>query len=712
MTFTVKISNGKTEADFLDDTNFNLVEGGLRLQSPRYNKLSSAPLVGVHGNRYSQVEYQNRMVTMSVDVKGSTYPTLMANVNTLSKLINEANGGSCVDLVIQVQDSDTSYLKILSGALTLPDQMFSLEGVHWYDGAIYSLNNIKLNLETSPFFTDYPSYETEGDVTRSYDATVDNGDTISLTDIAGDITTETILEFVGAYSNGTQKIYIGTGTHSLSTNLTNAINGSQTTFVVDEDYQGKLLVPFYVDIDATETDCEVTNIDDGTWTVVRGAGATSFSAGDPVVIQTRYDLDADASLSYCDMSNLRTGVVDSMSINAAGTDYTINEILNLTSGSGNDDCKLRVLSITSAGGISTFEITDGGSGYSASDTAVTVSSGTATFDIDEITSVHERGAVATASVNAGGTGYVQDEDLTVASSSGTDAVFNADTVSGGVVTAISIVTAGTEHPVGTGNATTGGSGSGCTIDIDTISANSTTTDDLNSNMTTLRVSGQGVHDLVTWTLDRHYVSAINQRCRIIGKEAQAGSGWNTALNYRVRVGYTTDNDSSFIELDKTDWKTPNQNTNALFDFGSVMIPPSGSVESAPDLTIILQVWIKADSVYDSSLDIINYDLDFDFIKLIPIGYGFRYINCGSVPFFINDKLVDDSRKPAPYVQEYSTEFLGEVAVDGIMPPVRLVPTNAGNTLTFLIEDGGGTASNAMTLDVEVGIIGNYLGLVD
>jgi len=631
MSFILKISNGNTEVDMLS-VNYSLVEGGLRLPSPRYNKVSHAPLIGVHGNKYNQIEFQNRMIDVQIDVHGSDYQTIMTNVNTLSKLINEANSGGNVDLVIQVQDSDISYLKILSGSLSLPDQMFSLEGVHWYDGEVYSLNNIKMKLETAPFFTDYASYEKEGDVARVVDTTIDNGDTVSITDIAGDITTETILEFIGAYSNGIQKIYIGTGTHSLETTLTNDIDSTQTTIEVDEDYTGRLLVPFYIDIDGEETGAEVTSIDGSTWTIVRGSGNVAQSAGDPVVIQTLYDLDLDDGLSYCNTSNMRTGVVDSMSINTNGTDYVVNQIITLT-GDGDGNCKARILSVTDTGAISTWEITDGGSGYTGSDTNVSIDDGTATFDIDEVTSVSE-------------------------------------------------------------------------------SVISSTSDDLGSNYMDIDVSGQGIHDLVEWTLDRHYVATINQRVRFVGKEAQSANGWNTSLNYRIKVGYRTDNDNSFIELDKTDWKTPNINTNALFDFGSVMIPPSGSVESAPDLTIILQVQIKPDDVYDSNLDIIVYNLNIDFIKMIPVGNGFRYINCGVMPFFINDKLVDDSRKIAPYVQEYSSSFLGEVSVDGIMPPTRLVPTNSGNSLHFLFEDGGGTASMNMTMDVEVGIIGNYLGLVD
>lgn len=714
MSFTIKISNGNTEADFLS-SNFKLTEGGLRIPETRYKGVATAPLIGVHGNKYSNIEYSNRTIDIQFSVYGSTYSNLMSNFNTLSKLIGEANQGKNVDLILQVQDSDTSYIKILSGVVSMPDQMFSLSGVHWKDENGYVLHGCKMSLETAPFFTDYASYESESDVVRLKDGVdVDNGDTMSITDIVGDITTETILQFVEDASSGIAKIYIGTGTHSLETNLTAGINDSVTSLVVDEDYQGRLLVPFIITI-GTE-DLEVTSIEDGTWTVVRGYGGSTpaaHSLGDDVTINTRYDLNADSGLSYCDTSNMRTGQVDTLSLDGGGSGYVVNQIVTL-SGDGDGNAKIRVLSVSS-GAIVSWEVTDGGSGYTDSDTGVTCTPAGATFDVDEVTSVEEAGGVATVSIGVAGTGYSALDVLTL-DGGNDDCTVTVDTVgTAGEVTGVTITTAGTGYTVAddyvTSVAPTGGSG--CKIDIDTIATNVSTADDLDSKYMTIKVSGQGVHQLLEWDLDRHYVSAINQRCRIVGKEAQSGSGWYTSLNYRIKVGYRTENDDSFIELDKTDWKTPTSSTGSLFDFGSVMIPPSGSVERAPDLSIILEVMIKPDDAYDNSLDIIEYSLDIDFIKLIPVGNGFRLIDCGDVPICVNDKLIDDSRKHSPYVQEYDTDhFAGEVSVDGIMPPVRLVPSNSGNSLHFLFEDGGGTAGLQLDLDVDVSIIGNYMGLVD
>jgi len=61
MSFILKLSNGKTEVDFISSS-YKLTEGGLRLPPARYKTVAPQPLVGVHGQRYGSVEYQNRSV--------------------------------------------------------------------------------------------------------------------------------------------------------------------------------------------------------------------------------------------------------------------------------------------------------------------------------------------------------------------------------------------------------------------------------------------------------------------------------------------------------------------------------------------------------------------------------------------------------------------------------------------------------------------------
>lgn len=632
MTMTLKITNGKTEIDFFS-SNFRMNEGGLRLASSKHKGKSYSPLVGIHGSKFSEVEYSNRKVDLEFTVYGNTYPELTGNLRTFSKLIREASEGRNVDLVIQVQDSNTSYLRILSGEIEEPDTMFSMEGVHWKEGNTWQLKDVKARLVTAPFFTNVFSGEKQENISRQINTTVSNGGVISVNDIPGDIISDTVVRMVGQYSNGIKKVFLGIGNHSLETNLSSAVDSTQTTISVDEDYTDKVLVPFSVTIDTEQL--KVTEVG-SSWTVERGYNGTtaaSHTSGSTVSFDTRFNLDADDSLSYCDISIMRSGVITGLSLSSGGTGYSSNEVLTLT-GAGNGDATIRVLTVDN-GVIQTFEIKDGGSGYAATNT-VTGSGG-----------------------------------------GNEDATFTVDNVVGvtGTVTA-------------------------------------STTDDLNSNYMAIDVSGQGVHDLIEWDLSKYYASIINQRIRFIGKEAQSSNAWSQQVNYRLKVGYRTNNDDSFVELSKTDWKTPTEDTDALFDFGSAVIPPTGSTNDAPDISIVLQAQIHPEEVLDASLNPITYNINLDYIEIMPVQYGFRVIDCGSVPFFINDEMVDDSRGDAPYVQELATEYQGEVSVAGIMNSFRLIPSNSGNSVHIMFIDGGGTSSLNMSSDIEIACIGNYQSIVD
>lgn len=75
------------------------------------------------------------------------------------------------------------------------------------------------------------------------------------------------------------------------------------------------------------------------------------------------------------------------------------------------------------------------------------------------------GVVQTVSVGSGGTGYTVGDVLTVSGGAGDLTVTVGTTGGGGDVTSVTILDNGTEYSISSGNATTGGTGTGCTIDI-------------------------------------------------------------------------------------------------------------------------------------------------------------------------------------------------------------------------------------------------------
>ncbi len=69
---------------------------------------------------------------------------------------------------------------------------------------------------------------------------------------------------------------------------------------------------------------------------------------------------------------------------------------------------------------------------------------------------------------AGGTGYAVNDILTLTQGIGGTALVTA--INGGIVTAVQLITPGRNYTIGTGKATSGGSGTGCTLNITAVAA--------------------------------------------------------------------------------------------------------------------------------------------------------------------------------------------------------------------------------------------------
>jgi len=180
--------------------------------------------------------------------------------------------------------------------------------------------------------------------------------------------------------------------------------------------------------------------------------------------------------------------VATAAINAAGTGYTVDDILTVAAGTSDPSAAtIRVLTITGGGGtgpIGTVRIETGGA-YTVdpSLTANAVTGGTGSSATLDLTMLSNGWTVklrtqkaASAVIAAGGTGYTVGDDLTLDYTpigQDTNAVFNVDTISGGGATgpvATVSVIAGSEgkydnakptNPI----ATTGGTGSACTLTV-------------------------------------------------------------------------------------------------------------------------------------------------------------------------------------------------------------------------------------------------------
>lgn len=215
--------------------------------------------------------------------------------------------------------------------------------------------------------------------------------------------------------------------------------------------------------------------------------------------------------------------VSAAAINAAGTGYTVGDVLTITHAGAYQPCLIEVLTLGGGGAIATFAIRSNGAFSNR---------------------------VATVAVNAGGTGYPVSTTVFLEIQGGTStekAKVSATTNGSGVVTAVSLFETGgayTSAPAGTGAATaivgpsTATTGSGCTVNttmtglIGTtgIAATGGTGTGATFNLT-LTASG--------WTAlmnaNRFSTNAINDEKEVI-LQGTAGTGTDPLVGFRTYTG--------------------------------------------------------------------------------------------------------------------------------------------------------------------------------
>ena len=129
-------------------------------------------------------------------------------------------------------------------------------------------------------------------------------------------------------------------------------------------------------------------------------------------------------------------------------------------------------------------------------------------------------ATVASAPTAGGTGYTVNDVLNV--SEGTGGQVTVTTVSAGVVTAVSLTTAGTGYTTGTGKATTGGTGTGCTISITALVARATSVNIDVSKLTT-------AYQTIEFGFDTQFKMAAS-------------------TNYVIAFEYTAGNASNYVSV--------------------------------------------------------------------------------------------------------------------------------------------------------------------
>lgn len=197
--------------------------------------------------------------------------------------------------------------------------------------------------------------------------------------------------------------------------------------------------------------------------------------------------------------------VTEVSVNQGGTGYTVGDVLSLTGSEGDTAAKVSVTTVNETKGVTAISVTTKGASTTdpAGDSkAVTGGTGSgATLDITSTKIPHYE--VATATVNNGGTGYAVNDIISIEADL-VDAQVKVTAVGdSGVVTTVELTEPGesTVDIAGTGKATTGGTGTGLTLDLTSTESSGSTYEVATA---TVNAAGTGytVNDVLTLDLDQ------------------------------------------------------------------------------------------------------------------------------------------------------------------------------------------------------------------
>lgn len=161
--------------------------------------------------------------------------------------------------------------------------------------------------------------------------------------------------------------------------------------------------------------------------------------------------------------NNNSGVVSQVAATptSGGSGYVIGDVLNITT--GGTGAQVTVTSL-GTGGVTGASVAFGGTGYQVDD-IITVASPSPSTGLQLHVDTVSGGVITGISIVAEGTNYITGT-FNASGGSGVNAVITISGVAiAGVITGLSLTAAGTGYSTGTGKSTSGGTGTGATVNI-------------------------------------------------------------------------------------------------------------------------------------------------------------------------------------------------------------------------------------------------------
>ena len=212
MAYTAQLSDSVTTLNLVDGTNYRVLGEGLRHNPPSPRRAMAAESLLEHGSALIEEKFGNRLVTLRLQVMGSSKDNLIANVRNIQDLLEKARVrqitgfGNGVTLTLQWDGATNSFtLDVLDGQLHYPPSLWSK--------TFLDLNSrvadARLELLCKPFAR-RPTVSLSADTLENEQDSGTDKNYTDVTSINGDVDAPVQIKLVPAGASGSKKAYIGT----------------------------------------------------------------------------------------------------------------------------------------------------------------------------------------------------------------------------------------------------------------------------------------------------------------------------------------------------------------------------------------------------------------------------------------------------------------------------------------------------------------------
>jgi hypothetical protein len=163
MAYILELTDGTTTVDFIDECGtspwVNLEEGGLIIAFPTKKQTWAGGAVWRQGRTLSQHSYENRTITLNVEIGGTTWDAIFDQITEINRLLAKAREsqltGLSADVELKYQIDTVSnpvWFDILDGDLVVPQDIMSVEKQSWVKCTNHKvLKGCSLVLQAKPF---------------------------------------------------------------------------------------------------------------------------------------------------------------------------------------------------------------------------------------------------------------------------------------------------------------------------------------------------------------------------------------------------------------------------------------------------------------------------------------------------------------------------------------------------------------------------------